>query len=301
MEKIVVKQLTKKFDNNFGCFKINFNVNSGEVYGFLGPNGAGKTTVIRQLVGFVKPDSGEGIILKHNIWSESQKIMKDLGYVPGEIFLPQHMVGIKYLKSIAEIRGNVDWNYVTELISYFDFNPNIKIKKMSKGTKQKIALISAFMHKPKILILDEPTSGLDPLMQQKFNFLIDKFKKKGTSIFLSSHIFGEIEFLCDKVSIIKKGKIISEENLKEIKEKNTNYEVKFKEITDFNKIIKEKELRIVNIDKANKILEVSINNNEIDKFLKKISNYSVDYFKEVTISLEKNFMKFYEEETKFND
>ncbi|WP_253723365.1 ABC transporter ATP-binding protein [Spiroplasma citri] len=204
MEIISLKNMTKKYNPNIGCFNINIAVKKGEVYGFLGPNGAGKTTVIRQMVGFIKSDNGTGTILGYDVWKDTKNIMKDLGYLAGEVNLPEYMTGISYLKTISEIRGNVDWKYVEKLIEYFDFDPKQKIKKMSKGMKQKVAIISAFMHKPKVLILDEPTSGLDPLMQQKFDTLIKNLQKEEATIFMSSHIFSEIDNTCDKVAIIKK-------------------------------------------------------------------------------------------------
>ncbi|WP_204305207.1 ABC transporter ATP-binding protein [Spiroplasma citri] len=191
MEIISLKNMTKKYNPNIGCFNINIAVKKGEVYGFLGPNGAGKTTVIRQMVGFIKSDNGTGTILGYDVWKDTKNIMKDLGYLAGEVNLPEYMTGISYLKTISEIRGNVDWKYVEKLIEYFDFDPKQKIKKMSKGMKQKVAIISAFMHKPKVLILDEPTSGLDPLMQQKFDTLIKNLQKEEATIFMSSHIFSE--------------------------------------------------------------------------------------------------------------
>ncbi|WP_342276421.1 ABC transporter ATP-binding protein [Spiroplasma endosymbiont of Nebria brevicollis] len=302
MKVIDLNNITKKYESNVGCFNINITVNKGTVYGFIGPNGAGKTTLIRQMVGFIKSDEGNGTILGYDIWKNSKEIMAKTGYLSGEVMLPEYMTGINYLKTIADIRNNVDWNYTKKLIEYFDFNPKTKIKKMSKGMKQKIAIISAFMHKPELLILDEPTSGLDPLMQKKFDKLVDNFKKENKTIFMSSHIFGEIENNCDKVGIIKNGKIISEVLIEDIKNNSEkNYEIKFSKNVDYNNFISSKKWNIVNKNNKNKILTIFISNAEIDNFLKEISVYKIDYFRELPFDLEKFFIKYYEKEIEFND
>ncbi|ALA98529.1 antibiotic transport system ATP-binding protein [Spiroplasma kunkelii CR2-3x] len=302
MEIISLKNITKKYNpNNIGCFNINIAVKKGEVYGFLGPNGAGKTTVIRQMVGFIKSDNGTGTILGYDVWKDTKNIMKDLGYLSGEVNLPKYMTGISYLKTISEIRGNVDWKYVEKLIEYFDFDSKQKIKKMSKGMKQKVAIISAFMHKPKVLILDEPTSGLDPLMQQKFDTLIKNLQKEETTIFMSSHIFSEIDNTCDKVAIIKKGKIVSETNIKELKNNADKiYELKFITINDYDNFINKK-WKIIDTNKVTKIIKVEISQNNINNFLKEITDYQLEYFKELPFNLEQHFIKFYEKEVSFND
>lgn len=299
MSIIKLNKITKEYAPKVGCFDVSLAINEGEVYGFLGPNGAGKSTVIKQMVGFIKSDKGSGTILGYDIWKEPEKIMKSLGYVAGEVVLPDYMTGIGYLKTIADIRGNVDWKYVEKLIDYFSFNAKTKIKKMSKGMKQKVALVAAFMHKPKILILDEPTSGLDPLMQEKFNTLIRNFKKDGATVFMSSHIFGEIENTCDKVAIIKKGKIISEIVMEEMRNNaNKIYEIKFATAADYNAFIA-KNWNIINKNDAAKILKVSVEINKVNKFLKEISSFKIDQFKELPFNLEEYFIKFYEEEVSF--
>ncbi|WHQ37526.1 ATP-binding cassette domain-containing protein [Spiroplasma sp. SV19] len=212
---IKVNEVTKKYGEKIGNFKINLNINDGEVYGILGPNGAGKTTLIRQIMGFIKPDSGVILINDLNPWDKSKEIMEYTGYVAGEISLYEDLKGIEYLKMIFKFRKNLDWSYVEKLILHFELDTNQKIKKMSKGMKQKIALIAATMIKPKILILDEPTSGLDPVMKNQFNELILKMKSsKDTTIIICSHIFEEITKLCDKVGFIKDGKLIEELEIK---------------------------------------------------------------------------------------
>jgi len=206
---ISIQNLTKDFGNNQGIFDISLGIKKGEVFGFLGPNGAGKTTTIRHLLGFIKSDSGNCQILGMDCWTKPKEIQRHVGYIAGEIALPDGMNGQSFLMQIAKMR-DVKWERVVELCTFFDINPNNKIKRMSKGMKQKIALVLAFMHDPDILLLDEPTSGLDPLMQEKFCELILREKERGKTIMLSSHIFNEVEKTCDRVMIIKHGRIIAE-------------------------------------------------------------------------------------------
>ncbi|WP_368486553.1 ABC transporter ATP-binding protein [Spiroplasma sp. DGKH1] len=301
MDVITLQNVTKEYSPNVGCFDINITVKKGEVYGFIGPNGAGKTTVIRQMIGFIKSDQGTGTILGHDIWKDTKNIMENLGYLAGEVSLPEYMTGINYLKTIAEIRGNVDWKYVEKLIAYFDFDPKRKIKKMSKGMKQKVAIIAAFMHKPKVLILDEPTSGLDPLMQQKFDTLVKNAQKEEATIFMSSHIFGEIDSTCDKVAVIKKGKIVSEVDVREIKNNADKiYELKFSTLNDYNNFATTN-WRVIGTDQMVKIIKVEVKNADVNKFLKEVSNYQLEYFKELPFNLEQHFIKFYKDEVQFND
>lgn len=301
MSVIKLQGLTKEYAPNTGCFNVSLSIDQGEVYGFIGPNGAGKSTVIKQMVGFIKSDYGQGSILGYDIWKEPQKIMASLGYLGGEISLPNYMTGISYLKAIADIRGNVDWKYVEKLINYFSFNAKTKIKKMSKGMKQKVGLIAAFMHKPKVLVLDEPTSGLDPLMQEKFNTIIRNFKKEGTTIFMSSHIFGEIENTCDKVAVIKKGKIISEVTIEDMKNNaEKKYELQFSTVAEYNKFLKEN-WNIIERNEVTKTLKILVPNSSVNRFLKDISGFQLAQFKELPFSLEEHFIKFYQDEVTFND
>lgn len=219
---ICIRNLTKDYGNNQGVFDISFEVKKGEVFGFLGPNGAGKTTTVRHLLGFIKSDNGNCHILGMDCWQNPREIQKHIGYVAGEIALPDSMDGQKLIEQIARMR-NITLDRANELCDYFDINPRNKIKRMSKGMKQKIALVIAFMHDPEIILLDEPTSGLDPLMQEKFCDLILREKARGKTILLSSHIFNEVEKTCDRVMIIKQGKIIAEVNMKDIDKKKPEF------------------------------------------------------------------------------
>ena len=221
---ISVNNLTKDYGSNQGVFNISFDVKQGEVFGFLGPNGAGKTTTMRNLLGFIKGDSGNCSILDLDCWKKPSEIQKHIGYVAGEIALPDGLNGQKLIEEIAQMR-ECKLDRTVELCEYFDINLKNKIKRMSKGMKQKIALVLAFMHDPDIILLDEPTSGLDPLMQEKFCKLVLNEKKRGKTILLSSHIFNEVEKTCDRVTIIKQGKIITEVDMKDVDKKNPEFVV----------------------------------------------------------------------------
>jgi len=221
---IEIQNLTKDYGNSTGIFDVTLGIKKGEVFGFLGPNGAGKTTTMRHLLGFIKSDSGTCKIAGLDCWDKPQEIQKIIGYIAGEIALPEGMNGQMLCEQIAKMRG-ADIKRVKELCEYFVINPNTKIKRMSKGMKQKIALVLAFMHDPDILLLDEPTSGLDPLMQEKFVELILKEKKRGKTIMLSSHIFNEVEKTCDRVMIIKHGRIIAEIDMQGIEKRKPEFVV----------------------------------------------------------------------------
>ncbi|WP_027089891.1 ABC transporter ATP-binding protein [Thomasclavelia saccharogumia] len=228
MNTISISDLTKDYGDNKGIFNVSFNVKEGEVVGFLGSNGAGKTTAIRHLMGFIKPDQGSCQILGLDCFKEASKVQKKVGYLPGEIAFMDKMSGLEFIKFMAEMKNIKDLKYAEELIEYLELDTKVKIKKMSKGMKQKVGLVIAFMQDAPILILDEPTSGLDPLMQNKFIELIKKEKCKGKSILMSSHIFEEIENTCDRIVMIKDGRIVANEDMNKIKlDRSKYYEITF--------------------------------------------------------------------------
>lgn len=219
MPVIEIRELTKDYGNHKGIFNLTFQVEEGEVFGYLGPNGAGKTTTIRHLMGFISPDKGSASILGMDCRRQSAAIMAHLGYLPAEIAFFDGMSGIDFLRFMAEMRGETQTSLRDKLIDMFDLDVKQRIRKMSKGMKQKLAIVSAFMHDPKVLLLDEPTSGLDPLMQKTFAELILEEKKKGKTILMSSHSFEEIERTCDRAGIIRQGNLVAIENIKDLKEK----------------------------------------------------------------------------------
>lgn len=219
MNVIEIKNLTKTYGKSRGIDGVTLSIKQGEIYGFIGPNGAGKSTTIKVLLNLIFPNSGEAKIFGLDCVTNTTKIKEDLGYVPSEVrYYDDVKVGeiINYAKTFKK---NIDEEYVDHLIKTFDVDLNKKIFELSLGNKKKVALIQAFIHKPKLLILDEPTNGLDPLIQQKlFTELID-LKNSGSTIFLSSHNLTEVEEFCDRVAIIKEGKIIEVKNIEEFANK----------------------------------------------------------------------------------
>ncbi|HAX73652.1 MAG TPA: ABC transporter ATP-binding protein, partial [Firmicutes bacterium] len=217
MSVIKIQHLTKDYGNHKGLFDLSFEVSKGEVFGYLGPNGAGKTTTIRHLLGFLSPDNGTCEINGLNCRTQAATIQKELGYLPGEIAFFDDMTGMQFLKFMAQMRGMKDFSKAQRLIEQFELDTKVRIKKMSKGMKQKVGIICAFMHDPQVLILDEPTSGLDPLMQNKFVELILEEKQRGKTIIMSSHSFEEVERTCDRVGIIKSGELVTIESVSTLK------------------------------------------------------------------------------------
>ena len=209
MGMMEVSHLTRDYGQGKGVFDLSFSIAPGEVFGFLGPNGAGKTTTIRHLMGFLRPRQGSCTINGMDCWKDAARIQKNLGYIPGEIAFFGDMDGWAYLSFLQKYRGISRGKRMMELIARFEVNPKGKIKKMSKGMKQKIGIVAAFMHDPAILILDEPTSGLDPLMQGRFVELIQEEKAAGKTILMSSHMFEEVERTCDRIGIIRSGKLVA--------------------------------------------------------------------------------------------
>lgn len=219
MGKIDIINLTQDYGDGKGVFDLSFSVEGG-AFGFLGPNGSGKTTTIRHLMGFIKPQSGNCLINGLDCWQERDQIQRNLGYIPGEMTFFDEMTGIEFIKFTAKYRGNIGDGRSKELLERFELDPTGKIKKMSKGMKQKIGIIVAFMHDPEILILDEPTSGLDPLMQSRFIELITEEKKRGKTILMSSHMFEEVDRTCDRIGIIRAGKLMVLDSSEALREKH---------------------------------------------------------------------------------
>jgi ABC-2 type transport system ATP-binding protein len=200
--------LGKRYGSFEALAPLDLEVAKGEVLGYLGPNGAGKTTTIRLLLGLIKPTAGHAEIFGMDVQKDKVAVHKRLVYVPGEATLWPSLTGMETLHLLGKIHGAYDEAYRAELISRFQFDPNKKVRTYSKGNRQKINLIAAFAARADLLVLDEPTSGLDPLMEQTFRECVLEAKKNGQTIFLSSHILDEVEALCDRVAILRAGKLV---------------------------------------------------------------------------------------------
>jgi ABC-2 type transport system ATP-binding protein len=216
---ILTEGLTKSYGKQRGVVDLSMQVTQGEVFGYLGPNGAGKTTTIRTLLDFIRPTTGRASIFALDTHSRSQDIHKRIGYVPGELSLYDNMTGAEFLHYMANLRGGVEWKTVDRLAERLSADLTRKLRTLSHGNKRKIVLIQAFMHAPDLIILDEPTGGLDPLVQQEFYHLVAEAKAEGRTVFLSSHVLPEVERVCDRVGIIREGKLIAIETMSVLKER----------------------------------------------------------------------------------
>src|SRR6187401_406733 len=215
---IEIEGLTKSYGRHRGIIDIDLVVEEGEAFGFLGPNGAGKTTTIRTLLDHLRPTSGRARIFGIDTTVDPVAIHRRSGYLPGEFTLYDKLTGGQTIEYFANLRGGVDPAYQAELVSRLDVDPSRKFKEYSKGNKQKIGLIAAFQHRPDLLILDEPTSGLDPLVQQTFYEIIREAKHDGRTIFLSSHILSEVEKTCDRVAIIREGRLVKVDRVEALRD-----------------------------------------------------------------------------------
>lgn len=245
MDIINVEHLTKDYGHNRGIFDVSFTVKKGEVFGFLGPNGAGKTTTIRHIMGFSKPQSGMTLVNGKNSWEKYYDIQKDLGYLPGEIALPESLTGTEFIQMMADLRGLKDMSYTDHLLEVFELDPSGSLKRMSLGMKRKLAVVTAFMHDPQILILDEPTSGLDPVMQSRFIDFILQEKERGKTVLLSSHIFSEIDATCDRIAIIKDGHLVSTFIADDLRHnKNKTFKIEFLTAEDYESFVENTKFEI---------------------------------------------------------
>ena len=287
---IEVSNLRKFFRKTKAVDGASFSVREGEVFGFLGPNGAGKTTTIRCMMGFIKPNEGSIKIFNKEVSEFSTEIKKDVGYLSGNVELYKNWTGIEHIKYIESIRGKSE--IANELISRLDFDPKKKFGNLSSGNKQKLGLIIALMHSPRLLIMVEPTVGLDPLLQNEIYEIIDELKEKGTTVFISSHNLFEVERICDRVGIIKEGKIVELSDINKLSGKKINIiKVSF---SDKDK----KEFSFKGVESVEKSAEgfVITTSGDVSPILKELSGYKIKDIEITKASLEDIFLKFYEKE-----
>jgi ABC-2 type transport system ATP-binding protein len=211
--QIQIDNLTRRYGRRRGVERVSLSVPEGALFGFLGPNGAGKTTTIRVMLGFLRPSSGEARIFGLDCWRDSKAIKRDIGYLPGDLRLPAWMDGANALSIFGAVRRMDLAGAGRELAERLDLDLQVKVRDMSRGMRQKLGLILALAHSPRLLVLDEPTSALDPLMQQALHDLLRQLAAAGHTVFFSSHSLGEVEQLCDRVVIVRDGEIVADESL----------------------------------------------------------------------------------------
>lgn len=290
---IDIQGLTLKYPSGKGVFNLNFSIQSGEAVGYLGPNGAGKTTTIRALMGFMKPDSGHCTIERLDCFAHAPKIQQTLGYIPGEIAFLEGMNGDEYLKFIGDMRGTKNRTRQKELLDRFELLPKGSIKKYSKGMKQKLGIVAAFMHDPQVLVLDEPTSGLDPLMQNRFVELILEEKAKGKTILMSSHIFEEIERACERVLIIKEGHILTQSDIQTLKaSRRKSFLLSSNDTAATAALFSNEGFLLGQID--GNTVEVFVTGGDVDRFGKLLGQVTLTGLDVRSQSLEDVFLHYYE-------
>ncbi|MBR1764800.1 MAG: ABC transporter ATP-binding protein [Ruminococcus sp.] len=296
---IKVNELTHDYGHGRGVFDVSFEVERGETLGFLGPNGAGKSTTMRHLMGFSKPQKGQVSIAGLDCTDASSEIMKRVGYLPGEVALPEGLNGRQFIKMMQDMRGIRNDERVKELLERFKLDPSGSVKRMSIGEKRKLAVVTAFMSDPEILLLDEPTSGLDPVMQEEFISFIKEEKDKGRTILLSSHIFSEVEALCDRIAIIKDGRLVSTVDAEEIRHGLHNImTVEFEDPRDFTEFGKA-DLDFTLRDRSSLKCSLVVDDEDINRFIRAIRRFKVKSFCEHSVTLEEYFMHFYKNDRHF--
>ena len=293
MEDLIeVKNLTKFYGKIKAVSNISFTVKKGEIFGLIGPNGAGKSTTMRSMLNFIFPTKGKVLIKGLDSKDDYLKIRPLIGYLPGEFSTYDNMTGMQYITHVLSLRGKLDkLSYAKSLAKKFDLDLDRKAKQLSKGNKQKVGIIQAFAHDPEILILDEPTSGLDPLKQQEFGELILKSRDEGKTIFISSHVLPEVEMLCERVAIIKEGRIVAENTMAELKSMAVNrFEVSFK-----GEVIEKRFGKSLGIQTISRIGEKYVFDvaGDVNKFIKRISEHKVETFRSLEPDLEEIFLAYY--------
>ena len=214
---IICQRLSKDYGEGHGLFELNLEIAEGEVFGLIGPNGAGKSTFIKLLMDLIKPSSGSASIFNLDSQKNSLELKKVIGYLPGELMQFPSVTAGYILNLLLNMRGVKDREYVKELAEKLQLDLDRKFQELSHGNKQKVGIIQAFMHRPKLLILDEPTLGLDPIIQRELRGMIQEFRAAGNTVILSSHVLSEVESVCSRIGLIHEGRIIKEGTLDELR------------------------------------------------------------------------------------
>lgn len=289
MNCIETRKLKKSYGKQEALRGVDLIVQQGEVYGFIGPNGAGKTTTIRILLGMLRKDAGEVTLLGGDPWQDAVALHQRLVYVPGDVTLWPNLTGGEVIDFLGRLHGKVNPSRRKELLDRFQLNPKKKCRSYSKGNRQKVALISAFASDAELLILDEPTSGLDPLMEQVFQECIYEVKKQGKTVFLSSHILAEVEALCDRVGIIRQGKIVESGTLAELRHlTRTTVTVVLAKAADLNKL-----QGIHDISRKEEKWRFSVDANAMEDVMNTLSPLGIKFLTAEPPSLEELFLRHY--------
>lgn len=296
MACIDINGLTKDYGQGHGIFDLTLSVEEGETFGFVGINGAGKTTTIRHLMGFLNPETGRATIRGMDCWSEAAKIKRLTGYIPGEIAFPDAETGEVFLQRQMKLQRGSNMEYCRYICDRLQLDVTAPLKRMSKGMKQKTAIAAAFMNSPEILILDEPTTGLDPLMRDHFIELLKEQRAMGHTIFMSSHIFEEIENTCDRVALIKDGRVVAITSMDDIRHnQDKTFKIEFRDEESYRNFTS---LNYKTVAAKPNQLQITIDVNDalIGRLMHDLKGCNVLFFKEVKHSLEEYFHTVFKED-----
>ncbi|MEW9676714.1 ABC transporter ATP-binding protein [Lentibacillus sp. L22] len=297
MPILKASHLSKRFGKFTALDGVSMEVNEGEVYGFIGPNGAGKSTTIRILLGMLKATQGKATIFGKDVWNDAVDIHKRIAYVPGDVNLWPNLTGGEVIDLFIKMNGGTDHKKRQNLIRKFDFDPTKKCRAYSKGNRQKVALIAAFALDADFYILDEPTSGLDPLMENIFQECVLDAKKAGKSVLLSSHILSEVEKLCDRVGIIRQGKMVETGTLDELRHlTRTNLTIKTKE--PIASLTEQKGIH--HLQEKDSEITFQVDTEEMDAIIRYISKFGILKLESAPPTLEDLFMRHYQETPHIN-
>jgi ABC-2 type transport system ATP-binding protein len=269
-------------------------IQAGEVYGLIGANGAGKSTTLRMILDFIRPSSGTIQLFGKDNQQGGEKLRAHIGYLPGDVVLPKGATGQEFLAYLGRLSSETDRVYTGQLAKRFETQLDKKMNQLSKGNRQKIGIIQAFMHQPDLLILDEPTSGLDPLMQEHFYHIVDEVRQRGATVLLSSHSFEEVERMCDRIGIVRKGQLVHEGSAAGvIASQKPRWRVTCKKAEDVAKIKASPELTVIDVGRASLTVEPA---DTIEKALAILSHYPIAAMTTSQHGLEDEFLRFYEDE-----
>ena len=288
---IKIENLTKYYGKFKALSSLNLDVQSGEIYAFIGPNGSGKTTTIRILLGMLNATEGSVEILGKTPTQNNIELFHDIGYLPGELSTYDNLTGKELLTFFGNLKNVKDWPYIDSITERLQYDTSKKIKNLSKGNKQKVGIVQAFMKSPKLLILDEPTGGLDPNLQREFRKLLEEEKHSGTTILLSSHDLLEIQNTCDRVTIIKDGSVIASQSKEELNRKSlTKITVTFVESPEIQEIKKNKSIKNYIRNEDEFIFYIAGSMNDFVQFL---SKYKIEQLYSDTSDLNETLLEYF--------
>lgn len=289
---IDVSRLTKDYGRGRGVFDVSFKIPKGKVFGYCGTNGAGKTTTLRHIMGFLKPDSGTVRVNGLDPWTHGEQIKPYIGYLPGEIAFPPVESGSDFLRCQAEMAGLTDMSKAERIINALQLDPTANLRRMSKGMKQKTAIVAAFMHSPDILLLDEPTTGLDPLMREAFIDLFEEEKARGVTVLMSNHMFDELDETCDYVGFIKDGHLIDIVDMDEIHHRPyREFLIGFKDPAEYRQAFTKPLFEVLKREEDFLNIYLRVDSRSAPAVLDELKNYEVRQVSEIKYTLERYFLE----------